>query len=281
MARVFIPDVSKLAAIKALVEATWEDAGLTMHLFKNTEVVDAGSVLGDFIEADYDGYTALTNTVEGFILADGTFDIEALKAQFETPQTYMFAAPGSGSQVVYGFYLTFEDADDGTVMLAACNSFDENPEITMSGYEQAAGGPPLALVFSLFLWDTLEPGGSPALTVYDRFDHYGTNLNLLFSDEDFISEGDEGISDVMLDPDFPWEIVTQLTSSDPPEVAISVWGRVAEVDDWSFMFGFAMSSWGHLVTFPLQPNPGGFLQFRVKLETAPEDVRIFSAFLYT
>lgn len=72
---------------------------LVLRLFKNNFTPSDSSVLADFTEADFPGYAAITLTGGSWTTTPGAPSIATYAAQ-------TFTATASGSQTIYGYYIT-------------------------------------------------------------------------------------------------------------------------------------------------------------------------------
>lgn len=146
MGRVFTPKTS----VQNVLRSTFESmSDITLRLFQSATLVSKETVLGDFTEADYDGYAAAAVSNPSVALGDGAFGNWADKATADT-LIGVFPASIGAPQTVYGMYAT-ATTGEGTVLLAAANSFDSDPESALDGYEVA--GDLVQLTLTAYLWD--------------------------------------------------------------------------------------------------------------------------------
>lgn len=91
--------------------------GSEIHLFQNSIVFNPDTTLiGDLVEADYDGYAALALTWGAASVSDDGHVETIASAQTWRP------TGGTTPNQIYGFYI-----DDGAGVLLAGGTFDEGP----------------------------------------------------------------------------------------------------------------------------------------------------------
>ncbi len=86
-----------LIALKALVNHTAQTDDLELHLFMSDTTPAITDVVGDYTEANFTGYAAITLTGTDFVVT--ALPIEHPKKTFESTAS-------SQNQDVYGYYLT-------------------------------------------------------------------------------------------------------------------------------------------------------------------------------
>lgn len=122
------PDAGKLALLYWLFGSDGSDLpDMTIHGFKNDYTPVNGSLLANFIESDFPGYSALAILRANF----GAPFLVANVAYIEQSVAPLFDCSGGTGQNMYGWYLT-EDVDD-TVVLA--QRFDTPRNMTNGSQE--------------------------------------------------------------------------------------------------------------------------------------------------
>ena len=98
-----------LDRILELMKSEYEATSLWLRLFKNDETPDVETVVGDFEEADFPGYSAIefTGWADPDKVVDGKWVITA------PIQTFLCTGSGTPNDI-YGYYITDEEA---TVLL--------------------------------------------------------------------------------------------------------------------------------------------------------------------
>ncbi|MBA7593001.1 hypothetical protein ES708_35209 [subsurface metagenome] len=116
-----VPDVGEVLLLSYALNKIAPGDVLKLKLFKNDYIPVEGSVVGEFIEADTAGYTAIE-----LAKADWTIESAVGVTTAEQPQK-TFTLTGAGSH--YGYYITDEA---GTGLLWA-ERFSDAPHTLPSG----------------------------------------------------------------------------------------------------------------------------------------------------
>lgn len=113
------PDGELELLARLLYHTVWVDRGWSLHLFKNDYVPNRDTELADLTEADYSGYARVDLDEDGWGEPDQIAG--AAVSYYGTDFEYFFTA--AGSQLVYGYYLTF----DSQTKLLWSQRFDVSP----------------------------------------------------------------------------------------------------------------------------------------------------------
>lgn len=133
---------------------------LNFRLFKNAIVVDDATVIGDFTEADYSGYSLQNVDSITPTSADSYLGLTNPKG-FTGTYSAIFPGNSGSDQTVYGVYITYLGADLAEHLLGAANVFDANPAVALDGKTISGPSDITAILYNLRLWDFIT--GNPAL----------------------------------------------------------------------------------------------------------------------
>lgn len=111
-----VPKAAASATLTALITALL--ANLKMRIFVNNITPDANTVIGDFTEATFTGYSAASLTTWSAPSIDGTG-----ASISTTVQGQFTGTSGGGTGNMYGYYLT----DSGGTTLYGCERFAGAP----------------------------------------------------------------------------------------------------------------------------------------------------------
>ncbi len=129
MANMVIPNGGKLLALDRWIDpAGTGGENWIIRLYSNNYTPVDGSTLGDFTEATFTGYAAVT-------LVAGTFPASSIvsnEAVTTYPTAPTFTCTGGGGQTVYGWYA--EGATTGTVL--AAQKFDASRALVSGASEK-------------------------------------------------------------------------------------------------------------------------------------------------
>src|SRR6185437_5811890 len=103
--------------------------GLELRLFKNNITPDQDTVLADFTEADFPGYSSQGPLDFGAVFLNGSDNAESDTSVHTFTCT---GVPGGGSQDIYGWYTEFPTGRAGP-----CARFSAPVPITLTGAGQS------------------------------------------------------------------------------------------------------------------------------------------------
>jgi hypothetical protein len=103
MANVF-PNLGKAAALEVLLASP---TVFTLHLYKNSLVIDRDTILADLDEADFDGYSEEDISTWGTIYIDPVDNA----ATSDADETIFLCASSSTPNIIYGAYFTDQIGD--------------------------------------------------------------------------------------------------------------------------------------------------------------------------
>lgn len=102
MARLVVSKAGRVQALNNLIAAgKLLGAVLTCHLFQNGFAPNVNTVLGDYLEATFNGYLPITPVTWGAVYLDGNgnANVSAQTMQYE-------ATDGVVENTIYGYYMT-------------------------------------------------------------------------------------------------------------------------------------------------------------------------------